>query len=457
MTQERASLCPQVFRLSEHSLPWGIGARGAACALLAILLVFGIAARDRIAPGQYRVAGLDDTACHLAIIERIAAGEPVYTSIGTELRARGYPSGSTANWRTPLHYWTVAQVGTARIGTALVILANLTVVLGAYALRHRFRGAWFVAGALLMGTMVPIIAFRPAGVVMAEYWAGMLVALALAFYHLRWWTAAACCGVVAIFVRELAVPFGVVCGLFALSERRHREGAVWVVGGLAYVAVPTCSTHRPSRQRCSRRTGPGRTRGRGFWVGPSCCKPRGLRAGHYSCHTRSRQLWRCSRWSVLSRGRCRDNSGGRSLRTPCCSAVSASRSISTGGSSPHRSGHMRCCTALRVRSSSSSTRHSGVWIRVNQNGRLQPWDRKRCQRLLCPGPEEVLWHVRAAVLHREKGQTLSTAGCGSSDTGRCARGVAQHRESRPNGPCQPSTAMRTVNCSHRSTKSEPDA
>ena len=25
-------------------------------------------------------------------------------------------------------------------------------------------------------------------------------------------------------------------GLFALSERRHRESAVWVVGGLAYVA-----------------------------------------------------------------------------------------------------------------------------------------------------------------------------------------------------------------------------
>ena len=173
---------------------------------------------------------------HLAIIERIAAGETVYSSIGTELRARGYPSASTANWRTPLHYWTVAQVGTARIGRALVILAHLTVLLGAYALRHRFRGSWFVAGALLLGTMVPIIAFRPAGIVMAEYWAGMLLALALAFYHFRWWTAAACCGVVAIFVRELAVPFGVICGLFALSERRHRESAVWVVGGLAYVA-----------------------------------------------------------------------------------------------------------------------------------------------------------------------------------------------------------------------------
>ena len=218
------------------SLNWSIGARGAACALIAILLVFGIAARHRIAPGQYRVTGLDDTALHLAIIERIAAGEAVYSSIGTELRARGYPSASTANWRTPLHYWTVAQVGTARIGRALVILASLTVLLGAYALRHRFRGSWFVAGVLLLGTMVPSIAFRPAGIVMAEYWAGMLVALALAFYHFRWWTAAACCGVVAIFVRELAVPFGVICGLFALSERRHRESAVWVVGGLAYVA-----------------------------------------------------------------------------------------------------------------------------------------------------------------------------------------------------------------------------
>jgi hypothetical protein len=211
-------------------------ARGAVCALIATLLAFGIAHRDRIAPAQYRVPGLDDTAVHLAIIERIATGEPVYTSIGTELRTRGYPSASTANWRTPLHYWTVARVGTARIGGALVILATLTVLLGAYALRHRFRGSWFVAGVLLLGTMVPVIVVRPGGIVGAEYWAGILVALALAFYHVRWWTAAACCGVLAIFVRELAVPFGVVCGVFALSERRHREGAVWVVGGLAYVA-----------------------------------------------------------------------------------------------------------------------------------------------------------------------------------------------------------------------------
>jgi hypothetical protein len=221
-------------------------AGGAAVALLAILLVFGIAVRHRIGPEQYRVSGLDDTALHLAIIGRISAGERVYSSIGAELRARGYPSASTANWRTPLHYWVVARVGTARTGLALVVLASLTVLAGAYALRHRFRGAGVVAGVLLMGTMVPIAAFRPAGIVMAEYWAGMLVALALALYHLRWWAAAACCGVAAIFVRELAVPFGGVCGLFALSERRHRESAVWVVGGLAYIGYYLLHAHAVS-------------------------------------------------------------------------------------------------------------------------------------------------------------------------------------------------------------------
>ena len=296
------------------SLNWSIGARGAACALIAILLVFGIAARHRIAPGQYRVTGLDDTALHLAIIERIAAGEAVYSSIGTELRARGYPSASTANWRTPLHYWTVAQVGTARIGRALVILASLTVLLGAYALRHRFRGSWFVAGVLLLGTMVPSIAFRPAGIVMAEYWAGMLVALALAFYHFRWWTTAACCGVVAIFVRELAVPFGVICGLFALSERRHRESAVWVVGGLAYVAY-----YLLHAQAVSAAMLPTDWSWPHSWVRflgwPFVLQTAWVWAGHSSCRTRSRRLWRCSRWPVLSRGRCRDNSGGRSWRT----------------------------------------------------------------------------------------------------------------------------------------------
>ena len=87
---------------------------------------------------------------------------------------------------------------------------------------------------------------------------------------------------IAIFVRELAVPFGVICGLFALSERRHRESAVWVVGGLAYVAYYLLHAQAVSAA-ISRPTGPGRTRGCDFSVGHSCCKPRGLRAGHSSC------------------------------------------------------------------------------------------------------------------------------------------------------------------------------
>ena len=227
---------------------------------------------------------------------------------GRNCRARGYPSASTANWRTPLHYWTVARGRDSAHGArASVILARSDSapwrVCPAPPVPRIVVRCWCAPA----GGHVASMAFRPAGIVMAEYWAGMLVALALAFYHFRWWTAAACCGVVAIFVRELAVPFGVICGLFALSERRHRESAVWVVGGLAYVACYLLHAQAVSAAMLPT-----------DWSWPhswgaisrlAICAANRLGCGKLDIVVlvvRGLQcrLWRCSRWPVLWCGRC---------------------------------------------------------------------------------------------------------------------------------------------------------
>jgi len=86
---------------------------------------------------------------------------------------------------------------------------------------------------LLVGTSV-LHGFVPDMVFMAETWVGVLIAISLALYSRQKWAWAATVGVLAVFVRELAVLYALGCGLAALMAGRRREFAVWLIGGLAY-------------------------------------------------------------------------------------------------------------------------------------------------------------------------------------------------------------------------------
>jgi hypothetical protein len=48
------------------------------------------------------------------------------------------------------------------------------------------------------------------------------------------WSIGAALGVFAVFLRELAAPYALVCGLLSFRARRWRESVLWVIGGVAY-------------------------------------------------------------------------------------------------------------------------------------------------------------------------------------------------------------------------------
>lgn len=201
---------------------------------LAVLLVLGVASAGRLDPRLSVVAGLDDHALHAACVTRIARGEPYYAAVGTELRARGYPSASLPNWRTPLHYRFVAALGTTGSKALLLTAGMLAVVAAAAAFSRRSRAAGLAAAIVLFGTMLPILFTPGRASLFGEQWAGVLIALSLGAYHARWFTAGALTGVLAVFMRELAAPYALVCGILALVRSRRTEAAVWIAGGVAY-------------------------------------------------------------------------------------------------------------------------------------------------------------------------------------------------------------------------------
>ena len=57
-----------------------------------------------------RPPGPADVSLYLAEIQRIAHGEGYYESATHELHARGYPTLSVFNWRTPMPMWLLGKL-----------------------------------------------------------------------------------------------------------------------------------------------------------------------------------------------------------------------------------------------------------------------------------------------------------------------------------------------------------
>jgi hypothetical protein len=89
----------------------------------------------------------------------------------------------------------------------------------------RFR----VAGSLLIASGLST-AWYSASPYYHEVWAALLIALSLASYRLSHWSIAVALGVAACLYRELALPYLLAMGAFAVYERKYQECAAWIAG-----------------------------------------------------------------------------------------------------------------------------------------------------------------------------------------------------------------------------------
>ena len=204
--------------------------------LLAIVL-FGMRISSSVPPAPRDPSSdIGDASLYLRMIERLRAGESYYLVVGEELRRHHYPTIPIFNWRTPLHFELVVALSVKHAGTLLTVLAVAVVASGLLAYGNYSAMKSLTAPLLLFGAILPALIVRPDAVVMAEIWSGLFIGLSLNAYISRKWVCGALFGVTAIFLRELAVPYGLACGVLALRDRRWREFQVWTIGGLGYIA-----------------------------------------------------------------------------------------------------------------------------------------------------------------------------------------------------------------------------
>jgi hypothetical protein len=211
-------------------------ANGARVVLSGLILLFGVAVLVRIpkaAPEGIPAPYFDDIDMFKTVVTRLQAGENYYGVMGDELRRGYYPAGSIFNWRTPGLYEIFAALPDWIRSAMFLMVAALVFVLTAIQVRH--LGPRLIALALVTQTGV-LSTMWPAQM-MTETWCGLLVAISAFAYGSSYRRVGVLLGLLALFVRELAAPYCMICVLLAVAGRRRRELILWVVGAAIFALV----------------------------------------------------------------------------------------------------------------------------------------------------------------------------------------------------------------------------
>jgi hypothetical protein len=202
-------------------------------ALFAILLLLASSA-GYSPPVSAPSADRGDAAAYGRIVERMRAGEGYYAVAHAELRQGGYGTRSVFNWRLPTLSWLESRlpallwanivIGLAALG-ALLAAARLVVKTGDPAARLIVIPALVAS---LLACTTPTAAF------FGEIVTGVLILASVAAYGLKRPAAGFLLALLALFIRELAAPYVVVCVVLACRDRRFGELAAWAAGLLLF-------------------------------------------------------------------------------------------------------------------------------------------------------------------------------------------------------------------------------
>jgi hypothetical protein len=174
-----------------------------------------------------------DVALYNAEIQRIRSGEGYYEAAAAELRARGYPTASVFNWRTPLPMWLIAHLPESGGKVLIGILAILLMVCGARLMaRERGLAQGALCGILLFGAVMPV--FLADLYAMPVLWSGVLIGLSVCAYGHGRWGWGVMTGIAALFCRDLAGPYCLASAVWAVWRRRWGEALTWLIGLAAY-------------------------------------------------------------------------------------------------------------------------------------------------------------------------------------------------------------------------------
>ena len=226
---------------------------------LALLLLAALTVRSDLLPGG---SGNPDTAPSAAtaaaapaqaatrdtdlllydrIAERVGAGENYYRVAVEEQRARDFPVRPGLAVRLPTLALISGMLGPWGMGGLAVLLGLGTLAAWFWRLEHERGGSDYRVYVLLLLVIGMAGGFKPQYLALHEVWAGVLLALALALHRRGRWLGSFIAAGLALFLRELALPFVLLMGALAFFRGDRREGMAWC--GLVLVFALCLALH----------------------------------------------------------------------------------------------------------------------------------------------------------------------------------------------------------------------
>jgi hypothetical protein len=208
------------------------GKAGLLIIALILAVVYGLVVCRPLVSDAVRKNALDsDLKLYKQIVERIQAGDKYYTAAGYELRRMGFTTRSVFNWRLPPLALFLGYLPGSNTGQVLAVIIALATLfawvnffhMSKYSFSQTVVGSLFLAGPLIYSLL-------PDPFYAHEFWAGTLIALSLAAYGRGWCWLSIACGLMALFLRELALPFVCIMLVFAYVEGHRRQALVWLSG-----------------------------------------------------------------------------------------------------------------------------------------------------------------------------------------------------------------------------------
>jgi hypothetical protein len=196
-------------------------------ALVTALLLAVVLSRAPAPPTVEGVVAAGDVVSYGRIIERMRAGEGYYPAAHEVLVADGYGTRSVFNWRMPA--WPIILTWDPIGGRLPLTMLAIAALLLSYRLLRSAGLAVAALSTVAVGLSLGS-ALVPEASLFSEVPAGMLILISVCAYGTGWRWLGLLAALAALFLRELAAPYVVVCVVLALRDRQWREVGAWGAG-----------------------------------------------------------------------------------------------------------------------------------------------------------------------------------------------------------------------------------
>lgn len=214
------------------------------CSGLLLLWSLTAAPRSMLALRLYeRQAPAPDLVIYQNVVRRVHGGDGYYAALANELRSHGFPTCSILNWRTPLHVTGIASLPSLTWARGLLMAGSVAATAMAIAVTF-YEGSLpmaLVQGAMMLGAF--LVCFVPAGVYFADIWSGMFISISIQAYAFNRWQMAVGWGAIALFFRELALPYVLISLLIAWRRKHKAELMAWFAAMAAYTLYVLFHAH----------------------------------------------------------------------------------------------------------------------------------------------------------------------------------------------------------------------